>query len=54
VDQIRVPGPPPSPPPGRVRVALRRWGNTALGVSLFAAALRQRRARRRGDERTKD
>ncbi|SCL27163.1 menaquinol-cytochrome c reductase cytochrome b subunit precursor [Micromonospora pallida] len=54
VDQTRVPGPPPSPPPGRVRAALRRWGNTALGVSLFAAALRQRRASRRGDPRTKD
>ncbi|MFI6231235.1 cytochrome bc complex cytochrome b subunit [Micromonospora echinospora] len=47
VDHVRVPGPPPSPPPGRVSVALRRWGNTALGVSLLAVALRQRRERRR-------
>ncbi|NES16923.1 MULTISPECIES: cytochrome bc complex cytochrome b subunit [Micromonospora] len=48
VDHVLVPGPPPPPLPGRVRTALRRWGNRALGVSLLVAALRQRRDRRRG------
>ncbi|MEV0001717.1 cytochrome bc complex cytochrome b subunit [Micromonospora sp. NPDC050980] len=48
VDQVTVPGPPPPAPPGRVRTALRRWGNAALGVSLLAAALRRRRERDRG------
>ncbi|MFI2651448.1 cytochrome bc complex cytochrome b subunit [Micromonospora fulviviridis] len=50
VDHVTVPGPPPPSPPGRVRTALRRWGNAALGVSLLAAALRQRRAQRRGED----
>ncbi|MFC0005577.1 cytochrome bc1 complex cytochrome b subunit [Micromonospora siamensis] len=53
VDQVTVPGPQPPAPSGRARTALRRLGNAALGASLLAAALRQRRARRsgeRGDE----
>ncbi|PSK66283.1 Ubiquinol-cytochrome c reductase cytochrome b subunit [Micromonospora sp. MH33] len=50
VDHVTVPGPPPPSPPGRVRTALRRWGNAALGISLLAAALRQRRAQRRGED----
>ncbi|WFE39853.1 cytochrome bc complex cytochrome b subunit [Micromonospora sp. WMMD998] len=48
VDHVTVPGPPPPEPPGRVRTALRRWGNAALGVSLLAAALRRGRDRGRG------
>ncbi|MBQ1016808.1 cytochrome bc complex cytochrome b subunit [Micromonospora sp. D93] len=47
VDHVTVPGPPPPPPPGRIRTMLVRWGNVALGASLLAAALRQRRDRRR-------
>ncbi|MEU5942986.1 cytochrome bc complex cytochrome b subunit [Micromonospora sp. NPDC047548] len=47
VDRVVVPGPPPAAPPGRVRAALRRWGDAAMGVSLLVAALRQRRDRRR-------
>ncbi|MFI7427689.1 cytochrome bc complex cytochrome b subunit [Micromonospora sp. NPDC049836] len=49
VDHVTVPGPPPSPPPGRVRTMVRRWGNAALGASLLLAAIRQRRSRRRDD-----
>ena len=48
VGNLTVPGPPPRPPLGRVRTALRWWGNAALGASLLAAALRQRRERWRG------
>ncbi|MEV0157303.1 cytochrome bc complex cytochrome b subunit [Micromonospora sp. NPDC050686] len=48
VDHVTVPGPPPPAPPGRVRAAVRRWGNAALGVAVLAGALRQRRASRRG------
>lgn len=50
VDHVTVPGPPPPGPPGRVRTALRRWGNTALGLSLLVAALRRGRAGRRRED----
>ncbi|MFC0506453.1 cytochrome b [Micromonospora costi] len=49
VDRVVVPGP-PLPAPGRLRTALRRWSDRALGVSLLVAALRQRRDRRRRDD----
>ncbi len=46
VDRLVVPGPPPPAPPGRVRTAVRRWGNAAMGVALLVTALRQRRRRK--------
>ncbi|TYB98937.1 ubiquinol-cytochrome c reductase cytochrome b subunit [Micromonospora sp. WP24] len=52
VDRVVVPGPPLPPPAGKVRTALRRGANLAMGISLLAAALRQRRARRRRADRS--